>query len=108
MQDEVTESTQELRDRVAALQAEIAGVREGMAHRAPIEQAKGVVVAATGASEDEAFATLVRISQRQNRKLRLIAEEIIERVRTDGIGHLSAWLRAHADFVRTKREHGHP
>ena len=52
-------------------------MREAMASRAVIEQAKGVLVARTGGTPDEAFAALVQRSQRQGRKLALVAEEIL-------------------------------
>jgi GAF domain-containing protein len=45
--------------------------------RAIIEQAKGVLIARQGCSPDEAFDVLRRASQRNNRKLREIAEEIV-------------------------------
>jgi GAF domain-containing protein len=51
---------------------------EAMQHRAIIEQAKGVVMAGGGRNADEAFQVLVRASQRENRKLRDIAAQIVE------------------------------
>lgn len=50
---------------------------QAMASRATIEQAKGVVMAGRRCGEDEAFEILVRASQRENRKLREIAEQIV-------------------------------
>lgn len=47
--------------------------------RAAIEQAKGVIMGTTGSTPDEAFALLREQSQRENRKLRDIAEEIVAR-----------------------------
>jgi GAF domain-containing protein len=52
---------------------------EAMQYRAVIEQAKGVLMAAGGRNADEAFQLLVRVSQRENRKLRDIATELVER-----------------------------
>jgi GAF domain-containing protein len=49
-----------------------------MESRGVIEQAKGMFMSAQGCSEDEAFQLLVRASQRENRKLRDIATEIVE------------------------------
>ena len=43
-----------------------------------IEQAKGTIMAATGCSDEAAFAVLVAQSQAQNRKLREIAVEVME------------------------------
>lgn len=53
-------------------------LREAMESRGVIEQAKGMLMSAQGCSEDEAFQLLVRASQRENRKLRNIAKEIVE------------------------------
>jgi GAF domain-containing protein len=55
---------------------------QAMKSRATIEQAKGALMAAQHCSPDEAFQILVRASQRENRKLRDLAEEIV--VRTAG------------------------
>ena len=43
-----------------------------------IEQAKGVIMAATQCSPDAAFALLVAQSQAENRKLREIAMELAD------------------------------
>jgi GAF domain-containing protein len=50
-----------------------------MASRAQIEQAKGIIMATTGVSADEAFEELKRQSQYENVKLRDIASEIVRR-----------------------------
>jgi GAF domain-containing protein len=50
-----------------------------MKSRAVIEQAKGILMGAQRCGPDEAFQILVRASQRENRKLRDIAEEIVMR-----------------------------
>ncbi len=52
---------------------------EAMRSRAVIEQAKGIIMARSGVSPDVAFDMLVRASQRENRKLRAIASELVER-----------------------------
>ena len=54
-------------------------MRAVMASRVDIEQAKGILIAREGMSPDEAFDVLVRASQRENRKLRDIARDIVER-----------------------------
>jgi GAF domain-containing protein len=54
-------------------------LREAMASRAEIEQAKGVIMAQSGIPADAAFEVLVRASQRENRKLRDIAADIVRR-----------------------------
>lgn len=51
-----------------------------LASRAVIEQAKGVLMAGRGCSADEAFALLVELSQRSNRKLRDVAQGLVESV----------------------------
>ena len=52
---------------------------EAMQSRATIEQAKGIVMAQSGVDADEAFDILRRASQRENRKLRDIARELVDR-----------------------------
>ncbi len=54
-------------------------LEQAMVSRAGIEQAKGVLMAQSGVSSDEAFELLKRASQRENRKLREVAEEIVKR-----------------------------
>jgi len=55
-------------------------LQEALRSRAVIEQAKGVLMATTpGTDADAAFAMLVDASRRENRKLRVIAAEIVER-----------------------------
>lgn len=48
-------------------------------HRDIIGQAKGILMATSGVSSDDAFAMLVAASQRSNRKLYSVAEEIVNR-----------------------------
>ncbi len=52
---------------------------QAMKSRATIEQAKGILMGAQRCSADEAFQVLVRASQRENRKLREIADDIVAR-----------------------------
>jgi GAF domain-containing protein len=56
-----------------------AQLREAMTSRAVIEQAKGIVMASTRCTPDQAFEVLVKASQRENRKLRDIAADIVAR-----------------------------
>lgn len=66
-----------LRDaRIAELVAEVDRLISGRAHAALIEQAKGVIMSETRCSAEAAFAALVAISQRENVKLRAVAERI--------------------------------
>jgi ANTAR domain/GAF domain len=50
-----------------------------MQSRASIEQAKGILIAEQHCDPDQAFEMLVRASQRENRKLRDIADQIVKR-----------------------------
>ena len=60
---------------------------QAMLSRAVIEQAKGILMGAGGLDADEAFTTLVDASQRENRKVRDIAAQIVTRARARG----AAW-----------------
>jgi GAF domain-containing protein len=55
-------------------------LQKAMESRAVIEQAKGILMTQSRVSADDAFELLVRASQRENRKLRDIAAEIVARV----------------------------
>ncbi len=55
------------------------GLSEAMKSRAVIEQAKGMVMAAAGTDVDTAFEILRSVSQQEQRKLRLLAEDIVAR-----------------------------
>lgn len=59
--------------------SEATGLVRAIESRAVIEQAKGVIMATTGCSADEAFGLLREQSQMENRKLRDIASEIVAR-----------------------------
>jgi AmiR/NasT family two-component response regulator len=63
--------------RYAELAREVAGLRRALETRATIEQAKGIVIAATGCDPDAAFDVLVRQSQHENRKLHAVAEDLV-------------------------------
>jgi GAF domain-containing protein len=52
---------------------------EAMSARATVEQAKGIVIGARRCSADEAFEMLVRVSQRTNRSLHHVAEELVSK-----------------------------
>ncbi len=49
-----------------------------MEHRAVIEQAKGMLMARLGLSDQDAFDQLVRRSQAENRKLREVVVEFVD------------------------------
>lgn len=55
-------------------------LREALATREIIGEAKGIIMAREGFSRDEAFDHLRVMSQRANRKLRVIAEELVASV----------------------------
>ena len=55
-----------------------------MESRAAIEQAKGMLMARHGVSADEAFDLLRRRSQAENRKLRQIAQEMVDSATAPG------------------------
>ena len=61
---------------------EVAQMKEAMASRAHIEQAKGMIMCAENCTADEAFDVLRRTSSRTQRKLRQVAESIISRAGT--------------------------
>lgn len=54
-------------------------LQHALASRAVIEQAKGILMGVQHCTPDEAFDILRRSSQRENRKLREIAEELVQR-----------------------------
>jgi hypothetical protein len=65
-------------DRVHALEIEIAQLRTAMASRAVIEQAKGVLMLLTGCADQVAFELLTHISSHTHRKVREIAQELVD------------------------------
>jgi GAF domain-containing protein len=54
-------------------------LREALRSRAAIDQAVGILMAGGGRTPEQAFQLLVAVSQRENRKLRNIAADVIER-----------------------------
>ncbi len=56
-------------------------LQQAMESRAEIEQAKGIILGATGCTADEAFEQLKRQSQTENVRLRDIAREIVRNAR---------------------------
>jgi GAF domain-containing protein len=55
-------------------------LQAALGSRAAIEQAKGILMARTGCSPDDAFERLRKRSQDENRKLRDLAEELVAEV----------------------------
>jgi GAF domain-containing protein len=58
-------------------------LQEALTSRAVIDQAKGILMARNGVSADEAFNVLRTTSQNQNRKLRELAQEMVDRAKRD-------------------------
>jgi GAF domain-containing protein len=58
-------------------------LQEALTSRAVIDQAKGILMGQSGMGVDEAFAVLRTTSQLENRKLRDIAQELVDRARRD-------------------------
>jgi len=54
-------------------------LEQALAGREVIDLAKGIIMNAIGCGPDEAFDTLVKQSQQENRKLRVVAAEIVAR-----------------------------
>ena len=59
------------------LAEEVEQLRSAMATRAVIEQAKGILMAVRGLTDDQAFQALVSQSQRDNVKLRVLARRFV-------------------------------
>ena len=57
---------------------ELSQLREALATRPVIDQAKGILIARWGCGPDEAFRMLAEASQRENRKLRDIAKAMVD------------------------------
>ena len=62
---------------IELLTSQVGQLLEALESRVIIEQAKGILMAG-GATPDEAFDMLRGASQRRNKKLRVIAESVIE------------------------------
>jgi AmiR/NasT family two-component response regulator len=52
-------------------------LREALASRDVIGQAKGIIMARSGCDEDHAFDVLRRASQRESKKLRDVAQAVV-------------------------------
>jgi len=59
-------------------------LQQALVGRAPIDMAKGIIMNSLGCGPDEAFDVLVKQSQRENRKLRDVAAEIVARAQRRG------------------------
>jgi hypothetical protein len=63
-------------EELTTLRREVDQLRDGLASRAVIERAKGILMQARGLTEPQSFDVLNEMSQRQRRKLRDIAADI--------------------------------
>ena len=61
---------------------EVEDLRATLRSRPVIDQAKGILIAERGCTPDEAFDMLCAASQRENRKVRDIAEAMVDRAQT--------------------------
>jgi transcriptional regulator with GAF, ATPase, and Fis domain len=61
---------------------EAEAIQRAMQSRAVIEQAKGILMRDRGCTADEAFDLLVATSQRSNHKLRDVAQQLVDGVRS--------------------------
>lgn len=64
-------------ERFDDLRTENTGLRTAMAHRAPIEQAKGMLMAIHRIDADAAFDMLIELSQSRNVKIRDLAVDLV-------------------------------
>ena len=62
---------------IAALRAEVLGLRTALTSRATIDQAKGIVMAQEACDEDTAFQVLVQKSKDSNVPLREVARALV-------------------------------
>ncbi|MFJ9740665.1 ANTAR domain-containing protein [Streptomyces sp. NPDC101166] len=75
----MTGGTQEqLKERIAALEAEIAQLQQAVVSHAVVDQAIGVVVAVGHLRPEQGWEVLKEISQRTNTKLREVAEYVVQ------------------------------
>ena len=65
-------------EEIRALRREVEQLREGMASRAVIERAKGILMQGHGISEARSFELLNELSQRRHRKLRDVAADVVD------------------------------
>ncbi|MDX6345785.1 MAG: hypothetical protein QOF84_575 [Streptomyces sp.] len=81
-------------DSLETLRTENRQLKEALEGRAVIERAKGMLMARYGCGETEAFQMLVARSQRERRKVRAVASEVVAEVPqarpTPVVAHLHA------------------
>jgi|tagenome__1003787_1003787.scaffolds.fasta_scaffold20747802_2 hypothetical protein len=82
LRDEIEASRDEV---ISALRREVDQLREGMASRAVIERAKGILMQMHSVSEAESYALLNETSQRRHRKLRDVAADVVNGILTGSL-----------------------
>ena len=80
-QASATLANAEIHDRTVTL---VTQLNEALVSRSVIDQARDILIARTGCTADEAFATLKERSQHENRKLREIAAAIVAEATSSG------------------------
>ncbi|WP_336921097.1 ANTAR domain-containing response regulator [Aquipuribacter sp. SD81] len=83
-----------LRDAVARLRDEVAGLQEARHRRAVIEQAKGALMATRGGDADEAFDHLRRVSRQSNRRVVDVAADELARLGAGAVRPVQATTTA--------------
>ncbi|WP_370948915.1 PAS and ANTAR domain-containing protein [Amycolatopsis sp. cg5] len=85
---------------------EAAGIRFAMASRAPIEQAKGMIMLAYGCNAADAFQVLIDASQQSNTKLQALATSLVAEMETGVAQPESARTNLEAALLRLGRRAG--
>ena len=67
----------ECQGELKVVEAEVENLRAALISARRIGAAIGIVMGSRRVTDDDAFALLTRVSQQQNRKLRLVAEDVI-------------------------------
>jgi signal transduction protein with GAF and PtsI domain len=75
---------------LAVRDAEVAQLRQALASRIWIEQAKGVLAATRGVSPDAAFQQLRKQARSSSRKLADLAQEVVQEAQRERIAHLAS------------------
>jgi hypothetical protein len=74
---------------LANREVEVAQLRQALANRVWIEQAKGVLVATWGVSPDQAFQRLRQQARSSSRKLADLAQEVVQEAQRERIAALA-------------------
>ncbi len=83
--------------------AELEQLRKAMKTRPIIDKAMGVLMAAYSLASDDAWKTLVNVSQKTNTKLHTVAEEIVATTQEDVVdGRLRRLIEAAMSDLKSK------